>query len=119
MNKRLFIALLLSMMVLAIYGSLMPKKSVVEQNKTAVTSAQEAPKAPVIKSSSDKNLQVPSSVKVSNGKIIATVETKKYILKFDNLGRFDSVILKEKKYRTDDGKPLDLVAKNLITTFRG
>jgi len=41
MNKRLFIALLLSMMVLAIYGSLMPKKSVVEQNKTAVTSAQE------------------------------------------------------------------------------
>jgi YidC/Oxa1 family membrane protein insertase len=114
MNKRLFIALLLSMMVLAIYGSLMPKKSVVEQNKTAVTSAQEAPKAPVVKSSSDKNLQVPSSVKVSNGKIIATVETKKYILKFDNLGRFDSVILKEKKYRTDDGKPLDLIAKNLI-----
>ena len=120
MNKRLLIALVLSFFVLTIYSYIVPTKAPVANDKNATTVASkvekeaEAKAAPIIKSSekiAKNDIKAPVA---SDSKIIARVETKKYTLKIDSLGRFDSVILKEKKYKTDDGKPLDIIAKNTI-----
>ncbi len=118
MNKRLLIALVLSFFVLTIYGYLVPTKAPVanDKNATTVASKQEAKTkaAPIVNSSEKVTKSDIKAPVASDSKIIATVETKKYTLKIDSLGRFDSVILKEKKYKTDDGKPLDIIAKNTI-----
>ncbi len=115
MNKRLLIALVLSFLVLSFYGYLMPK-STVESNTTAVKSVQvkkTVNSAPVV-APEKETTPVVNSAKVAPvatvGKTIVTVETAKYSLKIDNLGRISSVVLKEAKYKTDDGKPLDIIA---------
>ena len=121
MNKRLLTALLLSSLVLVVYSYFMPKpqKQNLEANKTQVVSRTEAKSAP--KAPSSANVSAPQeSVKsapaaqADNSKIIATVETKKYTLKFDSLGRIDSLVLKEKKYKTSDNKPLDIINKKTV-----
>ncbi len=119
MNKRLLLALVLSALVLAGFSYLMPKKAFnSEGNKTeavAKTAKDSAPKAPMAehKKVQEMNKAAPVTEK-KKAKIIATVQTKKYTLKIDSLGRIDSVVLKEKKYKTADNKPLDLINKNTV-----
>ena len=118
MNKRLLIALLLSMVVLLFSFYMNPKQHLennfTQNNSTIATSQTKAPTPPKV-DTTNNNLSTPKTASsVISNNIIAKVETKKYILTFDNLGRFDSVILKEDKYKTDDGKPLDLIDKKLI-----
>ena len=120
MNKRLLIALVLSFLVLTMYGYLVPQKkaNIQENNKTKqeITTNQKAPTAPVAKTEvPQKNNDVTKSVPAQDkGRVIATVNTNKYTLSIDNLGRINSVILKEKKYKTKDGKPLDLINPKTI-----
>ncbi len=118
MNRRLLIALLLSFVVLTIYGYLVPKQSL-EGNQTkninqqAATIAKSAPK---VASNSKTAVEVSKDrgLAASNEHVIATVDTAKYSLKIDNLGRISSVVLKESKYQQDDGKPIDVIPKNGI-----
>ncbi len=117
MNKRLLIALVLSFLVLTMYGYLVPKPEQVkvDNNSSKVSNSINQTTTPSAPTTAD-NVEN-SSIKVSitsDSKIIATVETNKYRLKIDNLGRVASVVLKEKKYTTEDGKPLDIIANNTI-----
>ena len=118
MNKRLLIALVLSFVVLSIYGYMMPKQNL-ESNQTKVanqTVTSTAKSAPTVASSSveSKNVTENKAPVVTNESVIAQVETAKYSLKIDNFGRISSVILKESKYKQDDGKPIDVIAHNGI-----
>jgi len=121
MNQRLLIAIVLSFLVLTIYSYLnpAPKNNNVNQevNKTQIAQT-DAPKAPNINAqattNNTANKSAPKALQNSDSKIIATVNTKKYILKIDNLGRFHSVVLKEKKYKDDNGNPIDLVVKDAV-----
>ena len=113
MNQRLLIALVLSFLVLSIYGYLVPKpqEALSDSNKSSVTQqtnssvASNAPTAPVASTATTTptTTKAPVSAKPSSSKIITSVETKKYKLTIDSLGRIDSVILKEKKYKDDNG----------------
>ncbi len=120
MNKRLLIALVLSFLVLTMYGYLVPQKSSNNLETNSSTTKEnivkkDAPSAPNVKTISNTNTQVSNSISTQdNSKIIVKVSTKKYNLSIDSLGRISSVILKEKKYKTEDGKPLDLVNPNTI-----
>jgi len=120
MNKRLLIALVLSFLVLTMYGYLVPKQTrglnehnITKREKVEITNVKEsAPTAPTTITKTESNkIKAPVANK---SKIIATVNTNKYTLKIDSLGRIDSVVLKEKKYTTEDGKPLDIIAKDTI-----
>ena len=126
MNKRLLIALVLSFLVLTGYSYLMPqqKEAAVDVNNTATKVQTENKKenkdvhqAPTgaAKTIAPANVvATPEVPAIKNSKIIATVETNKYSLKIDSLGRMDSLILKDKKYSTEDGKPLDIISKTSI-----
>jgi len=125
MNKRLLIALVLSFLVLTSYGYLFSNKeqTTTDKNKKEVAiEAQNivksntpiAPSSSVVNSSISNRATAPTKADKSGAKIISTVESKKYTLKIDNLGRIDSVILKEKKYKDDKGNPIDLINKNIV-----
>ena len=121
-NKRLLLAFVLSFLVLAVYSYLVPQKKMVnsEVNKTKqeqvqkeapkVAQAQTANSAPIVKDSA-KSAPITKNAKAN---IIATVDTKRYTLTIDNLGRFNSIILKNKKYKTKDGKPIDILANTPV-----
>jgi len=134
MNKRMLLALVLSFLVLVGYSYLVPNSGQngvnsgnVTQSSKEVAVAQkqtnDAPSAPKVANSAPvaKSVQKPvnsapvvDKKQIAQSKIIATVETAKYTLKFDSLGRIESLILKDKKYKTEDGKPLDIIAKRTI-----
>ena len=118
MNKRLLIALVLSFVVLSIYGYMMPKQNL-ESNQTNVASqkvektAQSAPTVAQSSVATSKPAENRAPV-ATTGSVLAQVETAKYSLKIDNLGRISSTVLKESKYKQDDGKPIDVIAQNSI-----
>ena len=117
MNKRLLLALVLSFIVLSIYGFLTPKQIGENNQSKAVAKKTElsAKSAPV---TANRNTPVEkvsnNDAPLSKNAVIAQIETKKYTLKLDNLGRVSSAVLKESKYKQDDGKPLDLIAKHTV-----
>ncbi len=126
MNKRLLLALVLSFLVLSFYGYLMPKDSMAKESNNSKSSivketskvkndAPSAPKTKVVTSSKESISQAIVTPKIISS--VAKVETKKYTLTFDNLGRVNSVILKEKKYKTENNKPLNLINENTIKPF--
>ena len=120
MNKRLLIALVLSFLVLTMYGYLVPQKNLnsldANKSKQEITTNKQAPTAPAtnVEVAKESNSVAKSAPTQDKGKVIATVDTNKYTLSIDNLGRINSVVLKEKKYKTEDGKPLDLINPNTI-----
>ncbi len=121
-NKRLLLAFALSFLVLIGYSYLVPQKNLAnsEINKTKqeeikkdapkVANTQTNSSAPSVNTSA-KSAPITQAKKAE---IITTIDTKKYTLTIDNLGRFNSIILKDKKYKTKDGKPIDILA-NLPT----
>jgi len=117
-NKRLLLAIVLSFLVLVGYSYIFPQKKsqVIDANKTAATTTSSQKSAPAVAKSLEttKTSKPAAPVSSDNSKVIATVETLKYTLSIDELGRVKSAILKEKKYKTEDGKPLDIVASNII-----
>jgi len=125
MNKRLLIALVLSFLVLMGYSYLMPKQKqahldgnttavkVESVNKEANNNLHQAPTV-MAKTKAPSTTKAPATQTINKSKIIATVDTNKYTLKIDSLGRIDSLILKDKKYSTVDGKPLDIISKTAI-----
>ena len=117
MNKRLLLAVVLSVLVLTIYGYMFPQKSnlndknnTTTQNITKNIDSKKAPSAPATINKTS-TIKAPAS---SSSKILVNVDTNKYKLTIDNLGRINSVVLKEKKYKTNDGKPLNLINPNTI-----
>ncbi len=110
------IAIALSIAVLMVFSSLMPQtQKRVEHNLSAAAQnaahsmAPQAPKSSATSSSPAPQSEPKSAPAKSDIKALSLVETNKYRLKFDSFGRIASVILKEPKYRGDDGKPLELI----------
>ena len=121
LNKRLMIALVLSFAILFGFSYLFPKPQVAADanattasNAPAASTASNAPTAPTVAGgSSGETAATPASPTaqkaVNASEVLATVETKKYRLKLDRFGRVVSVVLKEPKYKQDDGEPLELI----------
>jgi len=117
LNKRLILALMLSFFILFGFSYLFPqpKKSNSEINATQkVQSSQASPAPQTAKSAPQTSAQTKNAPKkvtnqASADGVLATVETKKYKLKIDSLGRFSSVTLKESKYKDEKGNPLELL----------
>ncbi len=119
LNKRLMIALVLSFFILIGFSYFFPHNTpkAGESNSTAPVTASTASAAPAAPAAQANATQTASpaapapkeSVTVSKTEVLATVETRKYRLKIDRFGRIASAVLKEPKYRQDDGKPLDLI----------
>ena len=119
MNKRLLIALVLSFFVLIGFNYILPQsqKSAPAASKTehGVDTRTDSPKSPENGAKAASSMQEPrsdiqkSSVATGPEEIIATVETKRYTLKIDKLGRFVSIVLTDEKYRGEDGKKLELI----------
>ena len=112
LNKRLMIALALSFLILIGFTYLFPNsKKTLESNQTAsATKTNQLSVSKTIKADtatpSTPNKKVAT---LSSNDLLTTVDTKKYLLKIDRFGRFASAVLKDKKYRQDDGKPLDII----------
>jgi len=115
-NKRLLLAIVLSFLVLVAYSYIFPQQNIAtETNNTKVTQTKETHAAPVVNDAPTQEQSTPKAPAVNdNTSVIATVNTAKYKLSIDNFGRIKSAILKEKKYKTKDGKPLDIITANLI-----
>ena len=116
-NKRLLLALVLSFLVLMLYGYLFPpqnKKNINENNKTVTTTQNKAAPAPVTATKQEETKVAKAPVSSETTKTIATIETNNYKATIDSLGRIHSLVLKESKYKDENGKPLDLINKKLI-----
>ena len=124
LNKRLIIALVLSFVILFGFSYLFPqpkKPLSADANGStapvATQSAAPAKAAPALSGSSPAaatpaapgSTKAPQSVTAEKGEALVRVETRKYRLSIDSMGRFSSVVLKESKYTDDNGKPLDLI----------
>ena len=114
LNKRMILFVVLSLIIVIGFGYMMPKpkqvKSLANNNTLAATSKEIPNKG----GSVSKQAEKPSHNYPFASEKIATIYTKKYTLQIDKLGRIESVILKEKKYRDDNGNPIDLINKKLI-----
>lgn len=114
LNKRLFLALVLSFFILFGFSYLFPqpKKALNEANQTSNLKPQNSPNtakaAPTLNQNSNKAPLTPTHSSLKEETLVK-VETKKYTLKIDSLGRFYSVTLKEAKYKDEKGNPLELL----------
>lgn len=130
-NKRIFIAVILSLIFLIPYMYFFaPKNAVSEGNATKptinhiiegnasmispTTSATNA--APThSKPNSLANSQNTNAPKtLDSTSVIAKVESSNVMMSIDDLGRISSVLLKEKKYLDEKGEPLSLIDDNSI-----
>ena len=119
LNKRLMIALVLSFAILFGFSYLFPKPKTAESNTTTTRQAtatqtpNNAPSAPgtgATEAPGTQSASAPAGVATAKLQhVIATVETRKYTLKIDRFGRIASAVLKEPKYRQDNGEPLELI----------
>ncbi len=136
LNKRLFLAIVLSFFILFGFSVIFPqpKKSAesnssltnITNKEAPVTQSSQAQAKPAPKSGTPTN-STPSTatqkkVEAKSG-VLSEIETKKYKLKIDSLGRISSVVLKEKKYKDEQGNPLELIdatkTKPLEVRFSG
>jgi len=87
LTTRTILALILSVIIISIYDYFfMPKNMPVKENNITVT--KEAPKI------KEEAISIPKA-KVIKEKVIAKVESDKYILTIDKLGRINSLKIKE------------------------
>jgi len=121
MNKRLLIAIVLSVVVLVGSSYLFPSKpkQVTQANNTTTQTLQESAKASAPTAPVSTVKDAPTATKVSNitqtratadseGTLI-TVKAEKFVIKIDTLGRIYSTVLLEDKYRDENGKQLELI----------
>jgi|GEM_PF-5014196 len=120
LNKRLLIAVVLSFFILFGFSYLFPKpKPAAENNATRHNSPQTSkhtPEAPKVSEETGKDeISAPVSSAGTDTKpnarpkALVTVQTRRYTLDIDKYGRISSTVLKESKYRQNDGKPLNLI----------
>ena len=119
LNKRLIIAVVLSFVILFGFSYLFPQPKPaysVETNGTAqnVASSTQTTVAPTASDLSPSaaprtGTQTAKSPDVKSDETLVYVDTRKYSMKIDYLGRIESVVLKEHKYRDEDGHPLELI----------
>ncbi|NKQ41098.1 MAG: membrane protein insertase YidC, partial [Sulfurovum sp.] len=118
LQKRLLLALVLSLVVLISFGYLFPQNSLkADQNGTVATSVNTttAPKSSNLKSApvtpNVSSAPSTSQTKVSTpsqDEIITTITADNFIIKIDKFGRVKSTQLLKDKYKNEDGGYLEL-----------
>ncbi len=117
-QQRMFLAIALSLMFFIGYGALMPEPKKLEPQKNekmveGQTTTTNTP-APISNTTSPTtttanttiapNTKTAPEVKLSNSNIIATIDSEKFKIEIDNLGRIKQFTLNDKKYHTMNGK---------------
>lgn len=128
-NQRLILAVVLSFLFLVGYTTLFPQPVVQESenniSKSAITlKTSENSAKQSVSSSSTQTVQataVTQNVDVQNSNTLVTIDSDKFIIKIDTLGRIASKILKEDKYFDKDDQQAELIpdfgAKPLFIRF--
>jgi YidC/Oxa1 family membrane protein insertase len=119
LHKRLLIALALSFIVFIGFSYFFPpQSSTVEETKTA----QKSPQTPVSqetaatasvpsKETTDKIAQAPQQ---GTSNVIAEIKSDSFIITVDEFGRLSQMELLKKKYRTEEGKNLQIIASDKV-----
>jgi len=111
-NQRLILAVVLSFVFFIAYSAIFPPKQVNGENNTTVQpqSVQQADKS--VPADAGVGHVVAASEKVADADAtkLVTVESSRFTLKIDTLGRIASKVLKDEKYFVDD-KPTELIAQ--------
>jgi len=121
LNKRLFLALVLSFLVFMGYAYFFPATKPVEQTeKTVVNTTKQTPTVDNTKSNAAPST-VASSKHVQNStptqnsdKILATIKAKNFNMSIDEYGRITQVELLEDKYKDKEGNTLKLLGDNQV-----
>lgn len=116
-NFRILIAIILSLLFLIPYMYFFaPKTNITQINHNQTTQntqetnlAKDAPK-----NNTNNTIETRAQAPITSKKIISTIESKSLKVEIDELGRIETVLLKNKKYLTNEGKPLSLLDKNSI-----
>lgn len=127
-NKRIFIAVILSLIFLVPYMYFFsPKNAIGDDNRTkpiieniVETNVNNVPTQQNVAPQDNKLHSLASSsqtnapkTKESNN-VIAKVESSNFEMSIDDLGRISSVLLKEKKYLDKNGEPISLIDSKSI-----
>lgn len=124
-QQRLVLAGVLSILVFVAYGAIMPQPKIQDTNKTTTTSQQTTNEnvAPVSTNSSPTSNTKPidAPVQSKNTTFIATIKSKDFEIKIDELGRIDKYYLNDKKYneKKSKGGIYALTGKDKDTTVEG
>jgi len=124
LNKRLILALVLSFFVFAGYAYLFPpqnKTQAVDQTaKTQQTPSKATPVAstnnatPAATTVTPQASNVNAPVTTSNLKVLATVSSNTFKISIDEFGRIAQYELLEDKYKTEEGKNLQILGLNKV-----
>ena len=116
LQKRLLLALVLSFAVFVLFDMFMPKTTnAIDNNKTSIeqptpttiSNQTPAPVATQAMTPTVQSTQVANNAPVTTVKALTTINSDRFILSIDELGRVSQVKLLEDKYRVD-GKQLEL-----------
>lgn len=103
-QKRLIIATVISVLFFIAYDALFAPKSLIDANKT-VEQNQSAPATNSTNSATAEAVAAPKQI----SKNIATIEGKEYNATIDELGRISSFILKDSKFKNENGEQISLL----------
>lgn len=114
-QKRVLLAVVLSFLFFAVYSQFFAPQSVGEQNATTMqnatrqdlTTQNSANAAPIANSTNTQ--QAPVTQNAHKGKDIASIESEHFIAKIDYLGRISSFVLKDSKFKDEQGKEIELI----------
>jgi len=115
-NQRLFLALGLSFLFFIAYTAIFPPKQIAENNatKTSEVSLKNAIDHGVHDAKADiqshVNHQVNNDEKLTASNTLVNIESPKFSMKIDTLGRIASVVLKEPKYTDKKGNKINIVS---------
>lgn len=117
LQKRLMIALALTFLVLVMFEMMKPNPSTtVENNATQIESANQAPNAvttPQTQSTVAVAPQQSAAALVTAVNSLTTIQSDKFIITIDEIGRIAQVKLLEEKYKFE-GKELELLNPNWV-----
>lgn len=114
-QKRVLLAVVLSFLFFAVYSQFFAPQSVGEQNATTtqdlrtqdLTTQDSANAAPIVNSTNTQ--QAPVTQNAHKGKDIASIESEHFVAKIDYLGRISSFVLKDSKFKDEQGKEIELI----------
>lgn len=114
-QKRVLLAVVLSFLFFAVYSQFFAPQSVGEQNATTtqdlrtqdLTTQNSANAAPIVNSTNTQ--QAPVTQNAHKGKDIASIESEHFVAKIDYLGRISSFVLKDSKFKDEQGKEIELI----------
>lgn len=114
-QKRVLLAVVLSFLFFAVYSQFFAPQSVGEQNATTtqdlrtqdLTTQNSANAAPIVNSTNTQ--QSPVTQNAHKGKDIASIESEHFVAKIDYLGRISSFVLKDSKFKDEQGKEIELI----------